>query len=76
MTTVNDLIKYLETLPSETECTVMCTYSDGWNSGVEEVDMDLTEYTGNVEYTDFTNNQFMKKEDYWYKKKCLTFGEH
>lgn len=75
MTTVNDLIKYLKKLPSETECSVMVGYTEKWSIGIKEVDMDLRGgYEGNVDFVDYTENPYTKKSEPHYKKKYLTFG--
>lgn len=76
MTTVKELIKYLKTLPEETECTVMVGNQNGWDFYMEEVSMDLKEFYGNVDYLNLTGNYLVKEDDPRYNKKYLTFGAH
>ena len=80
MTTVKQLIEYLKKLPPETECEVLVENPPrrpyaGYEVSVEP--MDLREYEGNVEFTDFTIDGFnsVKPDAPYYKKKYLKFGE-
>jgi hypothetical protein len=79
MTTVKQLIEYLKMLPPETECQVLVekpsyrNYGGAYDVSVES--MDLREYEGNVEYTDFADNQFTKPGEPHFNKKYLQFGE-
>jgi hypothetical protein len=80
MTTVKQLIEYLKKLPPETECQVLVESPPrrpyaGYEVFVE--DLDLREYKGNVEFTDFTGEHFknVKPDVSYYKKKYLLFGE-
>ncbi len=72
MTTVKQLKAYLDTLPDETVVSVLKATCVGYSTVVEEVDLDFKE---NVEFTDLTGNQFVKKGDPIFNKKYLTFGE-
>jgi hypothetical protein len=50
VTTVKELKAYLETLPEDTEVHVACHYSGGYDNGTEWRDMNLDQYSGNVDF--------------------------
>lgn len=50
MTTVKELQEYLKTLPEDTEVNVACRYHCSYADGTEWRDMNLNQYSGNVEY--------------------------
>lgn len=58
MTTVRELITYLESLPEDTEVSVIEGYDCGYSYCTKEVELNLCPENGNVDFTDFTGNQF------------------
>jgi len=74
MTTVSQLITYLQELPPDTEVSVIEGYDCGYAYCTKEVDLDLDPYNGNVDFTDFTGNQFAKEGSEHFNKKYLTLG--
>ena len=75
MATVLDLIEYLNTLPSDTEVSVIRGYDCNYSYCAEEVALDLDPLTGNIDFTDMTGNQFVKEDSEHYNKKYLVLGE-
>jgi hypothetical protein len=73
MTTVKEFIEYLQTLPPDTIVRTVEGYDCGYAYCTEEVDLNLGD-KGNVDFIDFTENQFVDKKNYLYKKKLLTIG--
>ena len=73
MTTAQELIDYLQTLPGETIVSVIEGYERILQYDVQseprEVDLDLSKH---VEFTDFEGNPYVKKEYEYYNKKYLT----
>jgi hypothetical protein len=53
MTTVKEFLQFLETLPEDTEVCVAESYY-GYEPGTKWVNLDLDQYSGNVDY--FTYN--------------------
>lgn len=75
MTTVRELIQYLEKLPPDTEVSVIVGYDCGYSYCTEEVALNLDPYKGNIDFLDFRNNQFVKETHELYNKTFLTLGE-
>jgi len=75
MTTVKELIDYLETLPRETEVHVVVGIDCGYGYGTKEVPLDLDPAEGNMEFMDFTGNKFVKEGSDLVNKKYLLLGE-
>ena len=75
MTTITEFIEYLQTLPPETEISVVRGYDCGYSTCTEEVPLDIDPLTGNVEFIDLTGNQFVKDDDLMANKKYLSLGE-
>jgi hypothetical protein len=73
MITVKEFIEYLQTLPPDTIVRTFEGYDCGHAHYTEEVDLNLGD-KGNVDFIDFTGNQFVDKENYLYEKKLLTIG--
>lgn len=71
-TTVKQLIEYLETLPEETEVSVVETAQGGFAGDYSYfADLDIGDH---CEFTDFTGNKFVKKTEPHYNKKTLDIG--
>ena len=75
MTNVKDFIKYLETLPPETEVRVCQAEAGSYGTSVGFVPLDLSEATSNIEFTDLTDNPFVKDDSPLKNKKYLEIGE-
>lgn len=80
MTTVAELIKYLETLPPDTivETLKECDSRYYYSTHVKVVDLELPDENGwsdNIEFIDFTNNQFVEFDDMYCTKTYLRIGE-
>lgn len=72
MTTVKELLTYLQTLPPETEVSVRVEKTGVWECWTEMEDLNLDEYTGNVELLDFRKDSH--KNSQYYGKCYLHFG--
>lgn len=75
MTTVRELIDYLKTLPEDTEVEVIVGHYSDYSYCTETVPLNLDPYTGNVDFTDFSGNEFVKEGSKFFNKKYLTLGE-
>lgn len=73
--TIKDFKKFLEQFPEDAEVRVIEGYRGaGWEGdGYRVIDFDGKEYE-TWEYTDFTNNQWVKPTSSYYNKKYLTLG--
>lgn len=65
MTTVADLIKYLETIPSDTIVEIV------ENNRCINLDLNI-----HPDFTDFHNNQFIDENHELYNKRFLVLGEY
>ena len=74
-TTVKDLIEYLRNIPLDTELRVVMVDDCGHDQCASFVPMDLSEYTGNVDYTDLTGNPFVKEDSALCGRRFLDFGK-
>lgn len=74
MTTVSELIEYMQKLPPDTEVEVIEGYDCGYATCTRIVNLDLDELSGNVEFTDFRDNPFVSESDPYYKKTYLLLG--
>ena len=74
-TTVKELIKYLETIPLDTELRVVVVEDCGYSQCARFEPMDISEFTGNVAYTNLAGNQFVKQDSPMFNKRFLDFGE-
>ena len=74
-TTVEELIEYLRNIPSDTELRVVIVEDCGYSRCASFVPLDLSEYTGNVEYTDMANNPFVKRHSELWDRRFWDFGE-
>ena len=75
MTTITDFIKYLKSLPSDTEISVIESYDCGYSTCVRETLLNIDPIIGNVDYTDLTGNMYVKESDSRFNKKYLVLGE-
>lgn len=66
--TVEELIKYLETLPKETE---VLTLSSQYYGEATQIELHLDF----LDYTDYTKNKFVKEGHAAYGKKELVIGD-
>ena len=74
-TTVKELIEYLKTIPLDTELRVVVVEDCGYSRCASYEPMDISEFTGNVEYTNLAGNQFVKPDSPQFDKRYLDFGE-
>lgn len=73
--TVKELIDYLKTLPEDTEVEVVVGHYSDYSYCTETVPLSLDPCTGNVDFTDFSGNEFVKEGAKFFNKKYLTLGE-
>lgn len=74
MTTVRELIEYLQTLPESAEVQVVEGYDCGYSYCTKEVDINLHPYDGNVDFIDLTGNQFVDQDDERFNNAYLILG--
>ncbi len=73
--TIKDLIEFLKDLPMDTELRVVEVYDCGYSQCAKFVPLDLDKYTGNIEYSDMSKNQFVKDDSELWDRRFLDFGE-
>ena len=74
MTTRDEFIEYLLTLPDEVIISVLEQYDCSYSTCVREVILDIDPIKGNIDYTDLTGNPFVNEEHPNYNKKFLVLG--
>ena len=73
--TVKDLKEYLKQFPDDTEIEVLKEENTGYMGAyITTVPLDLNEYSGNVEFMDFTTID-IEPDHRYYGKKLLIFGD-
>jgi hypothetical protein len=77
MTTTKELIEFLKKFPEDTKICILKAEEIGGDysrsTDVSFEDLDLTN-EDHFEFTDWTDNQFVDKDDRLYKTKILSFG--
>ena len=77
MTTVAQLIEYLQTLPQDAEVDVMKEVSADWSTWTTYAPLEIPDAYGcsdNLEVFDFRDNQFVKEDDLHFGKVHVRFG--
>lgn len=76
MTTVAQLIKFLQTLPEDAEVDVMKEVSADWSTWTTFEPLQIPEYgcSDNLAVYDFRDNQFVKEGDPRFGKVYVDFG--
>jgi|LakMenEpi03Aug12_release.lakeMendotaPanAssembly.Ray.scaffolds.fasta_scaffold670427_2 hypothetical protein len=78
MTTVAQLIEYLQTLPQDAEVDVLKEVSANWSTWTEFTSLEIPDKYGcsdNLEVYDYRDNQFVKEGDPRFGKVYVSFGE-
>ena len=71
MTTVAQLIDYLQTLPPQTEVEVMVEHSRDYSTSVISVPLDINQ---NSDYFDGVLNPYVASNSPLFNRRILTFG--
>jgi hypothetical protein len=77
MTTVAQLIEFLQTLPQDAEVDVMAERTGPWTSYTEFEELQIPNEIGNsdnIEVFDFRDNHFVKEGDPRFGKVYVSFG--
>jgi Ran GTPase-activating protein (RanGAP) involved in mRNA processing and transport len=77
MTTVAQLVEYLQTLPQDAEVDVLKEVSANWSTWTEFTALEIPGeygYSDNLEVYDFRDNQFVKEDDARFGKVYVSFG--
>lgn len=73
MTTVQDLIAHLQTLPPETEVLCLKEVSCGWSYSTSFVPLVIESH---LDFVDFRNNEFVGPDHPFFGKAALYIGEN
>lgn len=71
MTTVTQLIRYLQSLPAETEVEVMVEHSANWETYTKSVPLDID---NNSDYFDGVGNPYVTANSSLFNRRILTLG--
>jgi hypothetical protein len=77
MTTVAQLIEYLQTLPQDAEVDVLKEVSANWSTWTEFTPLQIPDAYGcsdNLEVYDYRDNQFVTQGDARFGKVYVSFG--
>jgi hypothetical protein len=77
MTTVAQLVEYLQTLPQDAEVDVLKEVSANWSTWTEFTALEIPGeygYSDNLEVYDFRDNQFVTQGDPRFGKVYVSFG--
>ena len=77
MTTVAQLIEFLQTVPQDAEVEVICECRDSWETYTKFEPLQIPDehgYSDNLEVHDFRDNQFVKEGDPRFGRVYVDFG--
>lgn len=77
MTTVAQLVEYLQTLPQDAEVDVLREVSVNWSTWTEFTSLEIPDeygYSDNLEMYDYRDNEYVKEGDPRFGKVYVIFG--
>ena len=77
MTTVAQLVEYLQTLPQDAEVDVLREVSENWSTWTEFTSLEIPDeygYSDNLEMYDYRDNEYVKEGDPRFGKVYVIFG--